>query len=81
MSPIDVKKAVKIASQYLNGLYGQSIGNTRVEEVELDDEDGVWLITLSFVDIDDLVPERIYKTLEIDLETGQVLAMRIREVS
>ena len=79
MPTIDVKKAVKSASQYLTGLYRTSIGNLRVEEVEIaDDED--WLITVSFVDFNDLVPERIYKTLEIDSETGDVLAMRIRDV-
>lgn len=79
MSTVDVKKAVKLASQYLNGLYGNAIGNTRVEEVE-QDEDADWLITVSFVDMQDLVPERVYKTLEIDSETGEILAMRIREV-
>lgn len=79
MPTIDVKKAVKSASQYLNGLYRDGIGNMRVEEVELD-EDEDWLITVSFVDHNDLVPERIYKTLVIDSETGEVIAMRIREV-
>lgn len=79
MPTIDVKQAVKSASQYLNRLYGRSIGNTRVEEVELDDNED-WLITLSFVDTEDLVPERVYKSLAIDSETGEVLAMRIRDV-
>jgi len=79
MPTIDVKKAVKSASQYLSGLYRTSIGNLRVEEVEIDDDED-WLITVSFVDFNDLVPERIYKTLEIDSETGDVLAMRIRDV-
>jgi hypothetical protein len=76
---IDVKKAVKLASQYLNGLYRDGIDSIRLEEVEIDDADN-WLITVSFVDLNDLAPERIYKTLEIDSETGEVLAMRIREV-
>jgi type III secretion system FlhB-like substrate exporter len=80
MPEIDVKKAVKIASQYLKVLYGNTMANARVEEVEVDENDD-WLITLSFVDIEDLVPERVYKTLAIDSETGEVLAMRIREVS
>lgn len=80
MPEIDVKKAVKTASQYLKVLYGNTMANSRVEEVEVDEDDD-WLITLSFVDMEDLVPERVYKTLVIDSETGEVLAMRIREVS
>jgi hypothetical protein len=81
MPTIDVKKAVKIASQYINGLYGDgSIGNIRLEEVEANEDEDIWLVTVSFVDIDDLVPDRIYKTFEIDSETGQVFAMRIRDV-
>jgi hypothetical protein len=79
MPTIDIKEAVKSASKYLNGLYGRAIDNKRVEEVEVDEDDD-WLITVSFVDTDDLVPERVYKTLVVDSETGEVLAMRMREV-
>jgi hypothetical protein len=80
MNEIDVKQAVKIATQYLKKLYGsQSISNIRLEEVELDDEEGNWLITISFIDTDDLIPERVYKVLEIDANTAEVIAMRMRE--
>jgi hypothetical protein len=80
MIEIDVKQAVKIATQYLKKLYGgQSISNIRLEEVEFDDDEENWLITISFIDTDDLIPERVYKVLEIDAETGEVIAMRMRE--
>ncbi|HEV7860177.1 MAG TPA: PepSY domain-containing protein [Pyrinomonadaceae bacterium] len=80
MNEIDVKQAVKIATQYLKKLYGgQSISNIRLEEVEFDDEERNWLITISFIDIDDLIPERVYKILEIDADTAEVIAMKMRE--
>jgi hypothetical protein len=79
MPTIDIKEAVKSASKYLTGLYGRAIDNKRIEEIEVDEDDD-WLITVSFVDTNDLVPERVYKTLVVDSETGDVLAMRIREV-
>jgi hypothetical protein len=80
MNEVDVKQAVKIATQYLKKLYGaQSISNIRLEEVEFNDEEGSWLITISFIDTDDLIPERVYKVLEIDADTAEVIAMRMRE--
>ncbi len=46
---IDVKQSVKIASDYVNQLYGtDQLEQLALEEVELTDNDQFWLVTLGF---------------------------------
>ncbi len=47
---LDVRKAAQIANEYLVDLYGShSISYALLEEIELDEEKNVWLITLSYI--------------------------------
>lgn len=74
---LNVKAAVRIAMDYVQSL--QEIlpaTHLRLEEVELT-ERGLWLITLSFIDSDTL-ETRVYKQFEVDPDTKEVRAMRIR---
>jgi hypothetical protein len=84
---IDVRSAVYTAQNYI-----QSIEDLRLEEVELSDDKQFWFVTLGYnrpVDksqnlLAELVPsskfERDYKIFKIDAETGDVKAMKIREI-
>jgi hypothetical protein len=85
---IDVKQAAQSASNFINGLYSnETISDVRLEEVELSEDGKYWLITLSFP-----LPAslgvvylggggRQYKLFKIDADTGEVLSMKIRDVS
>jgi hypothetical protein len=82
---IDAKQAVQIAKQkaaeVLNGL------PLRLEELERDSYKGrdVWSLTLSFArEVQhpmQLFPESLYKRFLIDAETGELVAIKIREVT
>jgi hypothetical protein len=84
---IDAKQAVQIAKQRAADVLGQGI--TTLEEIERETykDREVWSITLSFPrDLDQLAPiARIatdpiqYKRFLIDVETGDLVAMRLRE--
>lgn len=87
---IDWKKAVSIAQASANEMLGR--GNTSVEEIEREDYQGrdVWSITLGYPASPFAVPpalapvvgERlIYKKFLIDSMTGEMLAMKLREVA
>jgi hypothetical protein len=75
---IDVKQAVNAAIQYVRDFSEYLPTNgLRLEETELDEEG--WHITLSFVD-SVVLANRSYKMFDIDAETGQVRAMRARNM-
>jgi hypothetical protein len=79
---IDVKQAVNIAVEYLKAFYPH-LKQIRLEEVELSDDRNFWFITLSYPDesnITILPPSKQYKIFKIDVETGEVLSMKIRQV-
>jgi hypothetical protein len=88
---IEVKQAAKIANDYLNDLFSESPPQgTLLEEVELEEDEGVWLITLSFIDPTNVLGKalagvysapRKFKTFEVSAEDGRVLAMRIRTLT
>lgn len=74
---IDVKKAVQLASDYLKMLYDDA-SDIRLEETEfLDGPPERWAVTLSFQQF----PTRLYKLFEIDANSGEVRAMRIRQIA
>lgn len=90
MPEVDVKSAVHSAVEYLKSLQNfmgeYKLENLRLEEVELSDNEPVWLITLGF-DVPDgtegflaAKKRREYKLFKVNSETGQVQAMKIREV-
>jgi hypothetical protein len=85
---IDVKQAAQNSSRYLKGFY-PTAEKILLEEVELSDDKKFWLITLSYESDDTgggnnyqflLSKAKRYKTFKIDAYTGDVLAMKIREV-
>lgn len=72
---IDVKTAVRAASDHLRYLY-ENASDIRLEEVELVETPSPrWNVTLSFM----MFPSRVYKQFEIDPDTSAVKAMRIRQ--
>jgi Peptidase propeptide and YPEB domain len=83
---IDVKQAVQIAKAKAAEMLDQS--STNLEEIERDsykDRD-VWSITLSvprtqISSIAQLADPVQYKRFLIDAETGELLAMKLREVA
>ena len=84
---IDAKQALQIAKQRAADMLGQS--NFKLEEIERDSyrDREIWSITLSYPrDLDQLSPiARLgtdplqYKRFLIDVETGELVAMRLRE--
>jgi hypothetical protein len=51
MANIDARKAVAVAVEYLNemrDLVDEKLKDIRLEELELSDEQGVWVITLGY---------------------------------
>lgn len=75
---LDVKSAVKVATEYLSSLV-PAAQQTRLEEVELTEDGAYWLITLSYYAEGGIPFEsRSYKLLKVDRQTGDVVAMKIR---
>ncbi|MEH2012891.1 hypothetical protein [Nostoc sp.] len=98
---IDIKTAVNAAYEYIKSLQemmGSSLGDLRLEEVELSEDKSFWLITLGFnipkkppkSRLEDLIPislastpvlyEQEYKLFKVNSQTGEVEAMKIRQV-
>jgi hypothetical protein len=75
---IDVKMAVRLATEYLKDLYGEQAKDMRLEEVDLEDVEPVWRVTISFR-ANPPLPDREYKRLAISGE-GVVRGMSIRTV-
>lgn len=84
---MDVKEAVKAATDYLQDLYPDTPAEAvRLEEVEFGPD--AWFITLSFLYKTDNAFEglatgglkRHYKVFTIDDESKKVLAMKIRQL-
>jgi hypothetical protein len=83
---IEVKQAIRIASDYLRSLYdAEDVKDIRLEEVELNEwksasGDGFrgaqWMVTLSFLRF----PDREYKRFEIEAGSGAVRAMRMLKI-
>ena len=89
---IDVKEAVKTATDYLGQLYELAqLQDILLEEVSLSDDEKYWYVTLGFsrplpsTDPMQKLTEGIlkryqreYKVFQIDSATGQVRSMKIR---
>ena len=85
---IDAKQAIQIAKEKAADILDQASSN--VEEIERESYKGgdTWSITLSFpLDLPHLetalgfVGQLQYKRFLIDVETGELMAMKIREVA
>jgi hypothetical protein len=87
---LDVKQAVKIAKEHAAEVLGEA--SWRLEEIERESYKGreVWDITLSFrrnpldglSPLARLKPEQLdYKRFLIDAGTGELVAMKLRELA
>ena len=86
---IDAKRAVQIAKEKAAELLNQTSSN--LEEIERDSykDREVWSITLSlprtkndYMSLAQLVADPLqYKRFLIDVETGELVAMKVREVA
>lgn len=74
---MNVQEAVRIAMDYV-GSFDRIFPSEglRLEETEID-QDGNWLITLSFLESHALGP-RVFKRFVIDPNNQQVVAMKMR---
>lgn len=82
---IDVKEAVVLAKKYLYELKGIRTDESNLEEIEMSKDKPCWLITLSYPSADYssvliMTPRKIYKIFEVDINTGQILSMKIRQI-
>lgn len=78
---IDVKQAVAAAISYIRDFADYlPAKDVRLEETVLDDGEGAWRITLSFVDNPLLMGSRTYKVFDVVAETGEVKSMRVRNI-
>jgi len=75
---MNVKQAVAAAIAYM-GEFQDLIPsqNVRLEETELDEKSGDWLITLSTIE-NPIVGSRSYRVFYIDSDTGIVKSMKKR---
>jgi hypothetical protein len=80
---ISAKEAVVAASEYLAEVAGVA-SRVSVEEIELNETGSRWLITLGYFDTmgspTALMGKKSYKIFDVDAKTGEVVAMKIREV-
>jgi hypothetical protein len=86
---MDVQEAVHIAKNWVTALFkDEQVTRLGLEEVELDEEAGVWRVTVGFSREwnDELfgrkfpVPApRAYKVITIDAASGEVESMRNRD--
>jgi len=76
---IDAKEAVKKAKEYLANLYNGSVEDMKLEEIEIDDSQSYWIVTISFFTADkqNIIVHKEYKTIKIKNSDGEVLGMKI----
>ncbi len=85
--PIDVKTAVAKGREYVGLVFPVPPPEVRLEEVELAEDGRHWYVTFSIpgpqVDLfgAPFSAKREYKTVELDAETGEARAIRIRTVN
>lgn len=89
---MNVKQAVRIAMAYVSEVFeSEKPENIGLEEVVLNELEGVWEITVGFsrpwdhqkpsvmTGFQPLMPKRQFKVVAIDNETGEVRSIKMRE--
>lgn len=90
---VSAKEAVNAAAAYMLEMYAGATG-LRVEEIELDDAQGLWIVTMGFWETVPVPPslnslaaialnpkvQRVYKELRIRSSDGQIVSMKIRNL-
>lgn len=80
---ISVKEAVQAVNSFIADLFGQEqLTYSQLEEVEFFEDDGQWLVTMSFLSPTDAVMGRgktakEFKKFKVDGQTAAILSMRI----
>lgn len=84
---ITTKQAIAIALRYIKEVY-PTVTTFEVEELELADDNSHWSVTISMPD-ETVIGEfakaltgypKKYKSININAESGQVKAMKIRKI-
>lgn len=66
---MDAKEAVSVAKNYVSDLFGaDDVADVRLEEIEHDERDGIWSVTLSFL-------RRAEQKEGLQLATGFIAAL------
>jgi len=82
---VDGKQAVVKAMEYIKAVYESAqVGDLLLEEMERSEDGNQWSVTLSFTprgpQSTGVTSERIFKTVKIVAETGEILSMKIRKL-
>ena len=85
--PIDVKKAVQLAREYLSEVLQVPISELLLEEVELSGDQQFWSITLSYpapsrspIEVALGQGGRAYKIVRLEADTGKFMSIKIRSL-
>jgi len=89
---MDVKEAVKKAIEYVSDIFEpEQPQNIGLEEVVFNEDENAWEVTVGFsrpwdhpksvLATQSLNPTRQYKVVKIDNESGEAIAIKIREPS
>lgn len=89
---MNVKEAVKKAIEYVSDIFEpEQPQNIGLEEVVLNEDENAWEVTVGFsrpwdhpksvLATQSLNPTRQYKVVKIDNESGEAIAIKIREPS
>jgi hypothetical protein len=76
---IPAKEAAQRAKEYLRDLL-DSVFSVALEEVEMTEDGRNWLVTLSYSE-EPFQRSVKYRTFTIDSQTGEVRAMKIRQLT
>ncbi len=68
---IDIKEAVKISKEAFLESFDLEIKTSRLEEINVSEDDKYWLIIASGV----IASKRQYKEIKIDMKTGKVISI------
>ena len=74
---IDVKDAASTAGEFLRHVRDGELYNLEIEEVEIDEKEEYWYVTLGF-GTNPFSSGRQFKVFKIDAESGRVVSMKMR---
>ncbi len=77
---IDVKEAAKKAVEYFQDLNMEKVHDINLEEVEISTDKKQWLVTVGYNKEGMGDTMREYKQFVIDIETGDIVSMKIRKI-
>jgi hypothetical protein len=92
---VNVNEAVSVAKKHVSDLFAEErVTNLGLEEVEFNDSEQAWLITLGFsrpwdepkntiaaITQQVAYPRRVFKLVRVKDATGEVLSVKRREVA